>query len=69
MMQEVSTIFFRRELTRYELNSLILANFHALSLIFVRSHWIFLNLLKLVNNSTSYNKGNHNRDGGFEIWS
>ena len=23
-------------------------------------------ILKLINNSTSYNKGNHNRDGGLE---
>ena len=24
-------------------------------------------VLKLINNSTSYNKGNHNRDGGLDI--
>ena len=28
---------------------------------------IFCVVLKLINNSTSYNKGNHNRDGGLEI--
>ena len=29
----------------------------------------FLFFLKLINNSTNYNKGNHNRDGGLEICS
>ena len=31
-------------------------------------HWPTLDkILKLINNSTSYNKGIHNRDGGLEI--
>ena len=48
---------------------ILFLEFCTIQLSIVEAHSASLSLLKLINNSSSQNKGNHYRGGGLKMWS